>query len=281
MKNSKFEKWLSTMRKSISGYDYYTDFESAYKKAEENKAEIYILNSLVASKNIENDFESLINKYPQCLKAIPILLAVRNYELYCQDENGAINYSFNRKVQTIEQYKYFMRNTGLFNLLENHIISNLYDYVTGVEVGLGSNVRKNRGGKQMERLIKRHVEKLNKTYYTELNFNDIKKNWGIDISAITSLTTKRFDFVIKTDNSIFLIETNFYATSGSKLNEVARSYTLLSHELEKVESIEFIWITDGNGWYGSKATLEEAYNSIKYLYNIADLENGVLLKIIV
>ncbi|UKI38633.1 MAG: type II restriction endonuclease [Clostridiales bacterium] len=35
-----------------------------------------------------------------------------------------------------------MRQTGLFDLLENHIINNLVDYATGVETGLDSMVAK-------------------------------------------------------------------------------------------------------------------------------------------
>ena len=110
------------------------------------KVEIHILNSLINSKNIEADFEKLLADYPKCLKVIPILLAVREYEIFCKDEHGEINYKFKKVTQSVEEYKYFMRQTGLFDMLQNHIISNLYDYVTGVEVGLDSNARKNRGG---------------------------------------------------------------------------------------------------------------------------------------
>ena len=47
----------------------------------------------------------------------------------------------------------FMRKTGLFDLMENHIVNNLVDYVTGIETGLDSNGRKNRGGHLMENLV--------------------------------------------------------------------------------------------------------------------------------
>ena len=132
-----FNDWLATFRPSINGYGYYTDFAKVYENAERLKIEINILNSLIHSKHIEEDFEALLARYPECLKAIPILLAVRESEIYCQDEKGSVNYKFSQAEQSVEQYKYFMRQTGLFDMLENHIISNLYDYVTGVEVGLG------------------------------------------------------------------------------------------------------------------------------------------------
>ena len=110
-----FDVWLSKFRESISSYGYYTDFETVYSNAEKLKVEINILNSLVGSKNIEKDFEELIKRYPECLKAIPLLLAVRSNEIYCQDENGAINYNFSKQVQSIDQYIYFMRETGLYD----------------------------------------------------------------------------------------------------------------------------------------------------------------------
>ena len=145
MRNRTFNEWLKTFRKSINGYDYYTDFSKVYANVERLKIEINILNSLICSKNVEDDFENLVTRYPECLKAIPILLAVRQNEIFCQDEYGAVIYNFNAPSQSVEQYKYFMRRTGLFDLLEKHIIANLYDYATGVEVGLDSNGRKNRG----------------------------------------------------------------------------------------------------------------------------------------
>lgn len=139
-----FSKWLETLRPSINSYNYYTDFEKIYKNAERFKTEIFILNSIAGSKNIEQDFEKILNKYPECLKAVPILLAVRSSDFYCQDENGAMIYDFNNLNNNIEQYKYFMRKTGLFDLLANHVL-NLYDYVMGVETSLDAKDRKNRG----------------------------------------------------------------------------------------------------------------------------------------
>ena len=168
MSTRTFSQWFPTFRQSINGYGYYTDFEKVYENAERLKIEINILNSLVGSKDVEADFETVIRRYPECIKAIPILLAVRENEIYCQDENGAVNYRFDRTIQTVEQYKYFMRHTGLFDMLQNHIISNLYDYVTGVEVGLGSNGRKNRGGHQMEDTVEKYIKKTGAVYHKEM-----------------------------------------------------------------------------------------------------------------
>ena len=276
-----FNYWLSTFRESINGYNYYTDFEKVYENAASLKVEINILNSLVGSKNVEKEFEDLLNRYPECLKAIPILLAVREHEIFCQDEKGAINYRFDRKVQTVEQYKYFMKKTGLFDMLSNHIINSLYDYVTGVEVGLGSNGRKNRGGHQMEDLVETFIKSTGAEYYKEMYLTEIEKKWGVDLSAISAegTTTKRWDFVVKAKDTIYVIETNFYTSGGSKLNETARSYKMISEEARNVKGVDFIWITDGGGWVSARRNLEETFNTMDLIYNIADMENGILVEL--
>ena len=272
-----FTEWLSTFRKSINGYGYYTDFEKVYANAQRLKIEINILNSLVGSKNIESDFEAIIKKYPECIKAVPVLLAVRENEIYCQDENGAVNYRFDNMVQSDEQYKYFMKHTGLFDMLQNHIISNLYDYVTGVEVGLSSNGRKNRGGHQMENLVESYLKKSNVEYYKEMYLTEIEKKWNINLSAISAegTSTKRWDFVVKTPECIYVVETNFYTGGGSKLNETARSYKMIAEEARSVAGFRFVWITDGGGWKSARRNLEETFNVLNDIYNIADMENNI------
>lgn len=278
MNKREFSEWLDTFRKSINGYGYYTDFNKVYENAEKLKIEINILNALIGSKNIEAEFEEILLKYPECLQAIPILLAVREYEIYCQDQNGAINYCFKEFKQTVDQYKYFMRETGLFDMLENHLVSNLYDYVLGVEVGLGSNGRKNRGGHQMEDLVEQYIKETGVEYYKEMYLTEIEEKWNVDLSAISAdgTSTKRWDFVVKTEDKIFVIETNFYTGGGSKLNETARSYKTIALEADEIKEIEFMWITDGAGWRSARRNLEETYNVMDSIYNINDMENRVL-----
>jgi type II restriction enzyme len=281
MSKRAFSDWLKSFRPSINGYGYYTDFAKVYENAERLKIEINILNALVGSKSVEEDFDSILVRYPECLKAIPILLAVRESEIYCQDENGAVNYRFDRKVQTPEQYKYFMRETGLFDMISNHIISNLYDYVTGVEVGLGSNGRKNRGGHQMEDLVESYLKKAEVEYYKEMYLTDIERKWNINLSAISAegTSTKRWDYVVKTATCIYVIETNFYTSGGSKLNETARSYKMIAEEAKQIKGFCFVWITDGGGWTSARRNLEETFNVLDTMYNIADMENGTFAQI--
>lgn len=281
-----FNSWLSSFRDSIANYTYYIDFEKVHRNVDNIKVELNILNSLIGSKKIEEDFRCIIRKYPEVLKCIPILLAVRNDEIYCQDKNGSYLYKFNTNESLkVDEYVYFMRETGLFDLLENHIINNLVDYVTGVETGLDSNGRKNRGGHLMEGLVESYIQKAgfikDVTYFKETTISQITNKWGIDLSAIPNQgrTEKRFDFVVKTDSMIYGIETNFYTGGGSKLNETARSYKVLAWEAETITGFDFVWFTDGKGWMSAQHNLEETFDVMEHIYNIKDLENGIMTKV--
>lgn len=280
-----FNKWLSQFRKSIANYDYYIDFKKVYHNVDAIKIELNILNSLIGSRDIEKDFEKLIKKYPEVLKCIPLLLAVRAKEIYAIDEEGAFTYHFDYQNLSIEQYKIFMRKTGLFDLLSNHLITSLFDYATGVEVGLDSNGRKNRGGHLMEDLVESFIKKAgfieNKTYFKEMTTRQIMDKWHIDLSPISNKgkAEKRFDFVIKTKHMIYGIETNFYTSSGSKLNETARSYKDLALNSNKIKHFTFVWFTDGQGWLNARNNLEETFHIMKHIYNIQEIENGIMTKV--
>ena len=286
-----FNAWLSGFRDSIADYGYYIDFEKVHRNVDNIKVELNILNSLIGSRNIEADFENLMRKYPEVLKCIPLLLAVRANEIYCQDENGGHLFQFNfgkyppNSHAHYERYKYFMRETGLFDLLENHIVNNLVDYATGVETGLDSNGRKNRGGHLMEDLVESFIQKAGfvkgVNYFKEMYIHQITDKWNIDLSAISNQgkMEKRFDFVVKTPNMIYGIETNFYGSGGSKLNETARSYKTLAWETEEIDGFTFVWFTDGKGWTSARNNLEETFDVMQHIYNIKDLEDGVISEV--
>lgn len=286
MKNRDFNNWLSGFRESIADYGYYINFEKVHRNVDNIKVELNILNSLIGSKNIEQDFENLVNKYPEVLKCIPLLLAVRANEIYTIDSEGEFTYNFKKPNLSVEQYKIFMRKTGLFDLIENHIVNNLVDYATGIETGLDSNGRKNRGGHLMENLVESFIQKAgfvkDESYFKEMYIHQITDKWDIDLSAISNQgkTEKRFDFVVKTPNMIYGIETNFYGSGGSKLNETARSYKTLALETDTIDGFTFVWFTDGKGWTSARHNLEETFDIMEHVYNIKDMENGIITEVI-
>ncbi len=277
-----FKKWLETMQETISTYTYYTDFEKVYKNVDSIKVELNILNSLIGSKNIYDDFLNLYSKYPEILKAVPILLAKRGSEIKINDGKIIMDLDFNKPNYWASVYANFMQKTGLFDLMSNHIINNLIDYVTGIEVGLDSNARKNRTGDIMEDVVELYLINngfvKNETYFKEMTKSQIEKRFNIDLSKISNngKTEKRFDFVFIHNKHIFACECNFYSGGGSKLNETARSYKTLALEAKDIPNFTFIWFTDGIGWKSAKHNLEETFDVLTTVYNINDLNEDLI-----
>jgi len=282
-----FDTWLSNFKDSIATYDYYVDFSKVYHNVDSIKVELNILNTLIGHPDIENEFIRLVKKYPEVLKCVPLLLAIRGKDVKITDENGSRIYRFDKITATPLEYAKFMRKSGLFELLRHHLISNLVDYATGVETGLDSNGRKNRGGHIMEHIVESYLQKAGipkkndktaKSYYPEMYASDIQQKWNIDLSSVSNRgkTEKRFDFVVKTNNMIYGIETNFYAGGGSKLNETARSYKTLALESANITEFTFVWFTDGKGWISARNNLKETFDILPHLYSIKDMEDGIM-----
>lgn len=283
MANRDFNTWLSTMKDSVATWTYYTDFEKVYENVQKIKVELNILNSLIGSKNIEDEFKSIVKRYPNVLVVVPILLAKREAEIKVQDADGSYVFNFVKMNYTVEQYTLFMRNSGLFDLLQNHIINNLVDYVLGVEVGMDTNGRKNRTGHVMEDIVESYLIKAGlvkgKTYFKEMYASEVEKKFRLDLSKLSNdgKAEKRFDFVfIGAFGTVFACECNFYGSSGSKLNETARSYKTLTLESKDIVGFQFIWFTDGIGWNSAKHNLEETFDVLDNVYNLNDLEHSCL-----
>lgn len=229
-----FNEWLSKFRSSIANYGYYIDFDKVYRNVNDIKVELNILNTLIGSTDIENDFKNIITKYPETLKCIPILLAVRANEIYAIDGDGEFSYNFKKANYSPEQYAVFMRKTGLFELLEKHIIHTLVDYVTGVETGLDSNGRKNRGGHLMEDFfVQRNKLSSNiivdsNTAKTAKSISDIRNILGVWTSD--NLTNARYVLVVEgEDDKISL--SKLLPHFSAKLSEAIRTNMLVIKSL--------------------------------------------------
>ena len=281
MSERDFDEWLSKFKPSISNYKYYVDFNKVVENADRYKHELHLMNSLIGSKDIENDFLKLASKYPTVLNCIPTLIAVRSNEILVLDNSVLFEYAFDKPNYTLDQYAIFLREVGLFDMISNHFVNNLYDYVLGVETGLDSNARKNRGGHLMEDLVENYIKETGFTYYKEMYSEEIEKKWKLDLSKLTHTGTshKRFDFVIDSGKCIYGIEVNFYTSSGSKLNETARSYEKLTESAKNIEGFKFVWITDGIGWRNAKGNLKETFSILEHIYCLEELEQGILKKL--
>lgn len=277
-----FNEWFKTFRDTIATWKYYTNFDKVFKNTEKIKDELNLLNGLIGAKNIEEEFKRIVEKYPQTLNVIPILIAKRESEIKINDADKTYLFNFKKPNYSIDEYIRFMQETGLFELLQKHLIHSLVDYVMGVEVGMDTNGRKGRTGDAMEDLVESYFVKAGFVkdidYFKEMYLSDIESKWGLDLSGISNQgkTEKRFDFVVRKGTTVYAVETNFYASQGSKLNETARSYKTIALEAEEIDGFAFVWFTDGQGWQSARHNLEETFDVLDNMYCIADLENGIV-----
>lgn len=284
-----FEEWLATFTDNINDWGYYISFDNVKKNTEPFIKELALLNTLRLSQDIDAAFTELIEEYPKVLKAIPLLLAVRGDTISITDEDRRFDFNFKNPNYDSALYCEFMHKTGLFDLLQNQVLESLVDVGTGINIGLDSNARKNRGGHLMENLVEFYIKEAgfikDETYFKEMYLEEVEKRWGYDLSAISAegTTTKRFDFVVKPAGSseVYICECNCYSSSGSKLNETARSFKQISIEASGIEHVHFVWFTDGAGWIKTKRNLKETYDVNDNIYNINDIKNGIMSNVFI
>ena len=245
--------------------DYFTDFEKIKENVRKIEIKLNQLNYLIGKKNLKHAVEELFIENPGVFDVLDILVAIRrNKKAKTINREGKI-VLMRSYFKTPELIYEFINGTGLGEVFQNKRITNLVDYVFGVEVGLDTNARKNRGGKNMSKAVSMQFDRAG-IYYKK----EVKSDIFLDITSL-GVDLKRFDFVIKTQKKTYLIETNYYNSGGSKLNEVARSYSDLASKINQYDKYEFIWITDGQGWLSAINKLEEAFSIIPGIYNLANL----------
>ncbi len=282
MQTRDFDRWLGTFRESIATYSYYTDFGKVIANANAIRRQLCLMNSLLGTGDrFEAEFESLARDYPEILQCIPILLASRNKAIPVQTTEAFLVFDFKHPNLDFHHYTEFMRNTGLADLIGRRLVASLVDYVFGVEAGLDSNARKNRGGHLMEDLVETFLKEANLSPQKEVYASALEDAYDLNLSSLSNdgKTEKRFDFVVETGQTVYAIETNFYAASGSKLNETARSYKTLALESRIIPHFRFVWFTDGQGWWNARNNLRETFDVLPDLYCIHDLEQGVAKRI--
>lgn len=282
-----FDSIKNSFKEKIIQWDYFVNWKKVIGNVVPIEKELNLLNVLIGKQNIEEEAESLILEYPNVVKAFPYLLAIRGNSVDILIDTKKFiykNYSFNKKSFSQEESSAlanFIVNSGIGALLKEKQIKNLVDYTTGVEVGLDSNGRKNRGGTLMENLVEEFVldtcEALGVKYMSQATAKRIENEWGIRVQVDKS--SRQIDFAINYNSKLFFIECNFYGGGGSKLKSTAIEYIKMN-EYWNSQNIEFIWITDGAGWRSTLRPLREYFDKADYLLNLEMLRNGVLTKII-
>lgn len=286
-----FDKFVSTLNlKGILQYNYFVNWAKVLNNIEPIEKELNLLNTAVGKENIESVLFDIFKSYPNTIKAIPFLLAIREKSVdILIDKVNYVHQNFNFKQNNfldsdIDSLVNFVMQSGLGELIKSKQIKSLPDYCTGVEVGLDSNGRKNRGGTQMEQLVESFVAIFchdnNLGYLSQANAKKIKDTWNIDLKVDKS--SRIIDFVIyrEHDKKLFFIEVNFYNGGGSKLKSTATEYIEMSR-FWKDQNVEFIWVTDGKGWVGTQNPLKDYFERQNLLLNIDMLQNNYLERIII
>ena len=265
-----FNRFLSQLKETNATLDFFCNFDKIQTNVESISIKLNQLNYLIGKDDLDSAIHRLWNENSNAFSVLEILIAVRkkdNKKVIMP--NGEIR-PINTFLENVEGVIEYIHATGLDNIFRNKQIKNLVDYVFGVETGLDSNARKNRSGKLMENQIASILDKAGISYRKEV--------YSTEFSELSVLgeDKKRFDFVVETKTCTYLIEVNFYNSGGgSKLNEVARSYSELAPKINALNGFEFVWITDGVGWNAAKSKLEEAFNIITNIYNLTNITDFI------
>ena len=280
--NKTFAELLNTFKSSIKTWDYFVNWNKVMANATDLEISLNKLNYLLGKENLKDEFTKLYSSNPDIIKALPVLLAVRDNKLEVFDKvtKDSEFFDFSNDENGADKYFEFLEKSGLARLFQKDGIKNLVDYVMGVEVGLDSNGRKNRGGTLMEEIVGSYVkdfsEKHGFEYLAQARATDIKTKWGYEVEVDKS--ERSFDFAIYNPQTekLKLVETNFYNGGGSKLKAVCGEFRSLYDELTK-QGIDFVWVTDGLGWETAKRPLEETFNHNKgQVFNLNMLDENIL-----
>ena len=284
-------KFLSTLSITNRTPEYYVNWSKVNRETKKYELELNTLNYLIGKDDIYSEALHLFTKQPNLLKAIPSLIASRDkvLDVLTIDEND--NMSFEQldfktiDTSRIDDYMKFIEQSGLLIFLQQHANRSLVDYVYGVETGLDSNARKNRSGTTMEGILERHVAKISQEqkleWKSQATAQFIKDKWGIKVPVDKS--ERRFDVAVysREKHKVWLIETNYYGGGGSKLKAVAGEFTELSQfVITSNDDVEFVWVTDGQGWKTAHLPLAEAFSHIPNIFNLDMLKQGYLSELL-
>lgn len=281
---TEFSYFEETLRTSIASWNYFVDWQKVMLHARKHINELNLLNGLIRSKNYKDDFLTLVGKYPSIVQVIPLLVAIRIKKGRLVEVNEWRNEVLSKLVfdfsvnttNSPEELWNFLVKIGFVELLKNRDITSFPDYVLGVEVGIDTNGRKNRGGKLMEAIVEEYVRKYceekDYTYLTQANSAKIKASFGYEVPV--DKWNRTYDVVVNTGKELVIFEANFYGNEGSKLKSTAGEYKSLYDTLKG--KYKFVWITDGPGWKKSLKPLEETFMHNEYVANLSMIESGYL-----
>jgi type II restriction enzyme len=282
-----FDFLKKTLKPRLAKPSYFVNWAKVQRETNRVEMALHQLDYILGKPDLEAALFDVIKANPSVVDALPSVFASREeheFTLMPEIVGDYLNFTehklYSSNIKTDEDIKAvvaFCKTIGLLDFVKKAGISSFTDFVYGVETGLDSNGRKNRGGTQMEDISEYHI----KTICTLRGFDYIKQ---ASATAIQSKFNKRvtvdkserlFDFAVNTPKGLYLIETNFYGSGGSKLKATAGEYAGL-HTLVKGDGHEFIWVTDGRGWRTALLPLRAAFDRLDYILNLEMVNQGIL-----
>jgi len=267
---AQFNQFMSQLRETNATLDFYCDFPKIARNVADIEISLNTLNYLIGKENLREAVEALWNRDKRVFDVMDILIATRKKDDKKYIDNDGSMHSIHSLFGSVDGVMKFIKGTGLDKVFKNKDVKDLVDYVFGVETGLDTNARKNRSGEITETLVARIFDNAGIKYREQVSSKEFP-----DISAVLGADQKVFDFAISTKGKTYLMEVNFYSGGGSKLNEVARSYTDVAPKVNGVTGFEFVWITDGIGWNSARNKLEEAFAAIPSIYNLTTISEFI------
>lgn len=283
-----FNAFVGTLRPSLKLWDYFVNWDKVFRNTREIEIHLNIWNFLLGKDNFDIEFDSLLTEHPQIVKALPSMVVrdgagsskfsvIENIKDLSSPE---VLFDFSKPADTPELRRAaldFVKGSGLIKLFGKDGVKNLVDFVLGVEAGVDSNARKNRSGTAMEAVVDEYLKDFTASksidFISQATPNAIKAKWGFDVPVDKS--SRRFDFAISDGVKLVLMEVNFYGGGGSKLKATAGEYIGLG-ALLKIPNVEFVWVTDGQGWLTTLLPMKAAYEKLDFVWNLDWLARGFL-----
>lgn len=283
-----FESFVNTLRPSLKLWDYFVNWDKVFRNTREIEIQLNLWNFLLGKDNFDQDFETLLAQHPEIVMALPSLVVrdgkgssefsvIQNLSDLTAPE---LHFDFSMPAREPEQRQaalQFVKESGLERLFKKDGVKNLVDYVLGVEAGVDSNARKNRSGTSMESVVSEYLKSF--TAGTAVEFISqatpaaIAARWGFNVPVDKS--SRRFDFALSDGKHLVLMEVNFYGGGGSKLKATAGEYIGLG-ELLDIPNVDFVWVTDGQGWLTTLLPMKAAYEKLDYVWNLNWLGKNLL-----
>ena len=196
-----FKLFLSQLSETNSTLELLTDFKKVSENVNKISLKLCQLNHLLGREDLKNAIQEIWDENEKAFSVLGILVAVRDNKVVLDSRNLPIG--LNNYFLSVDRIYEYIKKTGLDEIFTSRKITNLVDYVFGVEVGLDTNARKNRGGTVMEDTVGRALTKAGINFRTQVNSSEF-----IEIESLGE-DLKRFDFVVETKNKTLLDRNQF------------------------------------------------------------------------